>query len=227
MAERIWTCPAEFSCESTAEVYNLAAEFYVVIKEASICQVGNVGTGLFEQVDAKMAKRKSSKTGLTAAEIQKFRELLLAKRNELLGNVTTMEDETFKKERSELSNMPFHMADAGSDNFEQEFALDLMDSEKKMLAEINDALRRIEEGTFGICEGRGEPIPKARLNAIPWARYCVVCAELKEKGQLVIGEPEEIGEIPSYEAGTEGDEEEEEGETEPEPDFDTDSDREG
>ena len=106
-----------------------------------------------------MAKRKSSKCGLTAAEIEKFRELLVAKRNEILGNVTTMEDETFKKERSELSSMPFHMADAGSDNFEQEFALDLMDSEKKMLAEINDALRRIEEGTYGICEGRGNSRP--------------------------------------------------------------------
>lgn len=177
-----------------------------------------------------MAKRKTSKSGLTAAEIEKFRQLLLAKRNELLGNVTTMEDETLKKERSELSSMPFHMADAGSDNFEQEFTLDLMDSEKKLLIEINDALRRIEEGTYGICEGKGETIPKARLNAIPWARYCVTCAELKEKGRLVEGEQGEIGEIPSYEAGTEVEEEEEEeetgGEAEPEPDFGGDAGRE-
>ncbi len=177
-----------------------------------------------------MAKRKSSKCGLTAAEIEKFRALLLAKRSEILGNVTTIEDETFKKERSELSSMPFHMADAGSDNFEQEFALDLMDSEKKMLAEINDALRRIEEGTFGVCEGRGEAIPKTRLNAIPWARYCVACAELKEKGRLVESETEEIGgEIPAYEAGTEveGEEEEEVASDEREPDFGGESDREG
>jgi RNA polymerase-binding protein DksA len=168
-----------------------------------------------------MAKRKSSKTGLPAAEIEKFRQLLLAKRNELLGNVTTIEDETFKKERSELSNMPFHMADAGSDNFEQEFALDLMDSEKKLLAEINDALRRIEEGAYGICEGKGEPIPKARLTAIPWARYCVTCAELKEKGRLIEGEQGEIGEVPPYEAGVESEdvEEEEEAGGETEPDF--------
>ena len=169
---------------------------------------------------------KSNKSGLTAAEIQKFRELLLAKRRELLGNVSTMENETFKKERSELSSMPFHMADAGSDNFEQEFALDLMDSEKKMLKEITDALGRIGEGTFGVCEGKGESIPKARLNAIPWARYCVACAELKEKGRLVEGEAGEIGEIPPYEAGTEPDSEEE-GEDEPEADsssgFDHDS----
>lgn len=173
-----------------------------------------------------MAKRKSGKNGLTTAELAKFRQLLLAKRNEILGNVTVIEDETFKKERSELSSMPFHMADAGSDNFEQEFALDLMDSEKKLLVEMNEAIRRIDEGAFGICEGRGEPIPKARLNAIPWARYCVTCAELKEKGRLVVTEPEEGGEIPVYELKVE-DEEEEEEETaeETEPDFDGESDR--
>lgn len=180
----------------------------------------------------KTNKSKSSKNSLTAAEIQKFKELLLAKRAELLGNVSTMEDETFKKERSELSSMPFHMADAGSDNFEQEFALDLMDSEKKMLKEINDALGRINEGTFGICEGRGEPVPKARLNAIPWARYCVGCAELKEKGRLLEGEIGESGEIPPYEAGTEPESDEEE-ETEPDTeadsgsDFEAEGDREG
>ena len=169
---------------------------------------------------------KSNKNGLTAAEIQKFRELLLAKRGELLGNVSTMEDETFKKERSELSSMPFHMADAGSDNFEQEFALDLMDSEKKMLKEINDALARIGEGVFGVCEGKGESIPKARLNAIPWARYCVACAEMQEKGHQFGGEADETGEIPPYEAGTATDSDEE-SEDEPETDrgggFDHDS----
>jgi len=175
-----------------------------------------------------MAKKKSNKNGLTAAEIAKFRELLLSKRNEILGNVTVMEDETLKKERSELSSMPFHMADAGSDNFEQEFSLDLMDSEKKMLQEINEALRRIDDGVFGVCEGRGESIPKARLNAIPWARYCVACAELKEKGQLEEGH-EETGEIPPYQLNMEDEEEEEEEETEApeeaEHDFESESDR--
>ena len=176
-----------------------------------------------------MAKRKSGKNGLTAADIEKFRQLLLVKRSEILGNVTIIEDETFKKERSELSSMPFHMADAGSDNFEQEFALDLMDSEKKLLVEINEALKRIEEGAYGVCEGRGENIPKARLNAIPWAKYCVACAELKEKGQLVESEAGQTGEIPEYEAGTEPegeDEEEEETESEPGTGFDEEPERE-
>ncbi len=142
----------------------------------------------FEQ----MAKRKTKKRTLTKQEIEKYRKLLLEKRAEILGNVETMEDEAFGKERSELSSMPFHMADMGSDNFEQDFALGLMDGERKLLIEIEGALGRIEEGAYGICQGRGEQIPKARLNAIPWARYCLKCAELKEKGMLEAEEQEEI-----------------------------------
>lgn len=84
--------------------------------------------------------------------------------------------------------MPFHMADIGSDNYELENTLGLMDSERKLLVEIEDALGRIEDGSYGICENENEPIPKARLNAIPWARYCVACANLSEKGLLVGGE---------------------------------------
>jgi len=63
--------------------------------------------------------------------------------------------------------------------------LGLVDSERKLLLEIQDAVGRIDDGTYGICEGDGSPIPKARLRAIPWARYCVDCASLSEKGLLV------------------------------------------
>jgi len=58
----------------------------------------------------------------------------------------------------------------------------LMDGERKILIEIDDAIRRIRDGAYGICEGSGEPIKKERLEAIPWARYCVDCARLAEKG---------------------------------------------
>ena len=67
--------------------------------------------------------------------------------------------------------MPVHMADLGSDSFEQEFSLGLMAEEKKILEEIRQALLRIESGTFGICEGMGITIEKNRLEAIPWTRY--------------------------------------------------------
>jgi RNA polymerase-binding transcription factor DksA len=100
-----------------------------------------------------------------------------------------MEDETLHKERTDLSSMPIHMADMGSDSFELENTLGLMDSERRILREIEDALDRIERGTYGICEGGGEFISKARLEAIPWARYCVPCASLSEKGLLAKQEP--------------------------------------
>ena len=130
-----------------------------------------------------MAKQKNTDTNkLTPAEIEEFKRLLLAKRRELLGDVNHMEGETLQKTRSELSNMPFHMADMGTDNYEQEFTLGLVGSDRKVIIEISDALRRIDEGTFGICEGSGQPIPKKRLEAIPWARYCVEFAEKLEKG---------------------------------------------
>lgn len=123
---------------------------------------------------------------MTAADIERFKELLLQKRREILTNVNEMEGEVLKKSRldaaGDLSSMPIHMADIGTDNYEQEFALGLMDSERKLLKEIDDALQRIEENTYGICEGTGKPIPKARLKAQPWARYCVEYARMLEEG---------------------------------------------
>jgi DnaK suppressor protein len=130
----------------------------------------------------KKNTKGKGKNKLTAAEIESFKTMLLEKRNEILGNVRHMEDETLRKSRSELSSMPIHMADVGSDNYELENMLGLMDSERRIMREIDDALHRIEEGVYGICEGNDEPIPKARLNAIPWARYCVACANQMEKG---------------------------------------------
>jgi len=127
-------------------------------------------------------ERKTNKSRLTPAELAEFKALLLAKRDEILGNVISMEDETLHKQRSDLSNMPIHMADIGTDNYDQEFVLGLMDSERKLMKEIDEALDRIENGTYGICEGSGKSIPKTRLEAIPWARYCVEYARLLEKG---------------------------------------------
>jgi len=132
-----------------------------------------------------MAKTQANKGGLTPAEIRKSKALLLAKLNEILNNVICMEEETLRRPRTDLSSMPIHMADVGTDTYQVENTLGLMDSERKLLLEIQDALGRIEHDTYGICEANNEPIPKARLRAIPWARYCVACASLSEKGLLV------------------------------------------
>lgn len=131
-----------------------------------------------------MAKEKTNKSGLSPAETREFKALLLKKLEEILDNVVFLEEETLRKPRTDLSNLPFHMADVGTDTFELENTLGLVDSERKLLVEIVDALGRIENDTYGICEANGELIPKARLEAIPWARYCVACASLSEKGLL-------------------------------------------
>ena len=115
-----------------------------------------------------------------------YKERLLALRARLRGDVNQMADATLKKSRSEangdLSSMPIHMADIGSDNFEQEFTLSLMQSEEGTLGEIETSLERIEDGTYGQCEECGVKIPKTRLTAIPYARLCVKCAEQQEQG---------------------------------------------
>ena len=115
------------------------------------------------------------------AEMKPFKQVLLALRSRLLGDVRQMADSALHKTRSEsngdLSSMPIHMADIGSDNFEQEFTLSLMENEGDTLSAIEHALQRIDEGTFGQCEECEAKIPKVRLQAIPYTPYCVKCAE--------------------------------------------------
>jgi DnaK suppressor protein len=137
----------------------------------------------------KSRKRKSS---LTAKELDYFKNILLVKCREIIGDVNLIEKEALNKSRLEaggdLSSMPIHMADMGTDNFEQEFSLGLMDSEKKLLQELNLALNRIAEGRYGLCEGTGKEISKPRLEAVPWAKYCIEYATMVEKGQVIEGE---------------------------------------
>ena len=115
------------------------------------------------------------------AEMKVYKDRLLALRARLRGDVTQMADTALKKDRMEgggnLSSMPIHMADLGSDNFEQEFTLSLLANEEETLAQIELALERIEDGTYGTCDECECKIPKTRLNAIPFARYCVRCAD--------------------------------------------------
>jgi RNA polymerase-binding protein DksA len=120
------------------------------------------------------------------AEMKAYREKLLALRARLRGDVNQMADAALNKSRSEangdLSSMPIHMADIGSDNFEQEFTLSLMESEGGTLEQIESALERIEDGEYGQCEECGVRIPKTRLNALPYATMCVKCASRLEEG---------------------------------------------
>lgn len=119
-------------------------------------------------------------------ELKAYKERLLTLRLRLRGDVSQMANAALKKNRTEsngdLSSMPIHMADLGSDNFEQEFTLSLMETEEGTLGRIEAALERIEDGTYGVCEECGVKIPKQRLNAIPFAAMCVKCASQYEQG---------------------------------------------
>lgn len=120
------------------------------------------------------------------SESKVYKEQLLVLRARLRGDVSQMADMALKKNRgergSDSSSMPIHMADLGSDNFEQEFTLSLMENEEDTLSAIESALERIEDGTYGECEECGGKIPKARLNALPHASMCVKCAEAVQRG---------------------------------------------
>jgi len=129
------------------------------------------------------AAPKKLKSPLSKRELKAFAERLLEKRAELVGDLTSMEaGALLGKDSANLSNMPQHMADIGSDNYEQELTLGLMESERRMLIEIDEALARVNAGTFGVCEATGEPISKARLDAKPWAKYSIEAARAMERG---------------------------------------------
>jgi len=144
---------------------------------------------------SKSSARK--KSVLTKKELAEFREMLLARRRDLVGDMSGIQAGALRGRQGgsgELSNMPTHLADIGSDNYEQEFTMGLLESERVLLQEIDEALQRIEDGTYGICQGTGKPISKARLRARPWAKYCIEYARMLEKGLVRPGEPVEVEE---------------------------------
>ena len=119
------------------------------------------------------------------AEVKPFKELLLALRARLRGDVSTLASTALSATGSGgsgSSSVPSHMADMGSDTFEQDNAILLMNSEGETLTAIEGALERIEEGIYGSCLECSGKIPKTRLKAIPYTPHCVKCAsELEEQ----------------------------------------------
>jgi RNA polymerase-binding protein DksA len=152
-------------------------------KSASASKAAPRKSAASNAVSAKEGKREKVPTTLSKSDLQYFRNLLLEKRRELLGDVGSMESEAFKS-GSNLSNMPIHMADVGTDNFEQEFTLGLIESERQFPRDIQEALIRIDDGTYGICQGTGKPIPRVRLEAVPWAKYTIEYSRLLESGKI-------------------------------------------
>lgn len=139
-----------------------------------------------------MIRRKEDAEHLNAKDLREFKSILLSKQSEILTSVWSMEDECLRKERTDLSNLPIHMADMGADNYELENTIGLMESERRILVDIQDALDRIDKGTYGVCEVDGKPINRTRLRAIPWARFCLLCASRIEKGTRCFKRPSSL-----------------------------------
>lgn len=117
---------------------------------------------------------------MNSTELKNYKKQLLALQERLGGDVSHLTDEAFNKQGDEtggnLSHMPIHMADLGTDNFEQENTLHLLANEEQMLNEISAALERIDAGKFGQCEECRADIAKPRLKELPYTRFCVECA---------------------------------------------------
>jgi DnaK suppressor protein len=115
--------------------------------------------------------------------IRKQKEKLLQLRDAMVDSMTGVAQGTLRSraEGSEASAFGMHQADAGSDAYDRDFALSLLSQEQDALYEIDEALKRIELGTYGKCEMSGKPIPRARLEAIPFARFTVECQSKLEK----------------------------------------------
>jgi len=126
-------------------------------------------------------------SGLKNEELVSFRQVLQTLRSRLRGDLDQMTDEALRRDMAggtgNLSNVPLHLADLGTDNYDQEFTLGLIENEQGTLELINEALDRMERGEFGHCVECAEPITKSRLQAIPYARHCIRCARKLEGGE--------------------------------------------
>jgi RNA polymerase-binding transcription factor DksA len=114
-------------------------------------------------------------------EWQKFYQRLMELREQLLAQMNGLA----KESAQEMAGYSLHMADSGTDNFDRDFALSLLSADQDSVYEIEEALKRIEKKTYGVCELTGKQIPKARLEAIPWTRFTVEAqSQLERDGAL-------------------------------------------
>lgn len=122
---------------------------------------------------------------LKKEDLEQFRKLLEMCRKKISGDLTHLEKDTLNLSQrdasGDLSGYSFHMADQATDNFDREFNLGLASTEQKLLNQIDEAIRRVDEGTYGICEICSKPIAQKRLLAVPYACSCIKCQSEQEK----------------------------------------------
>jgi DnaK suppressor protein len=161
--------------------------------------------------------KPSSRNGAAYAHIkvkpewQGYYHTLIELRERLIAQMSGLA----KESAEEMASYSLHMADSGTDNFDRDFALSLLSSDQDAMYEIEEALKRIEKNTFGVCELTGKSIPKARLEAIPWTRFTVEAqAQLERDGALRQRRLGQLGSVDSA-GGVEIESDEEEAEEKP------------
>jgi RNA polymerase-binding transcription factor DksA len=125
---------------------------------------------------------------VTDREREDYRQQLLGLANRINGNMSNLAGEALRKAGGEasgnLSNTPLHLADLGTDAFEHEVTLGLMENEGQVLGDVAIALDRIANRTYGQCERCDTDIPRERLQALPYVRYCMPCAQVVQAGEV-------------------------------------------
>lgn len=141
------------------------------------------------KVRAKKAKspvkeKKFKIKKMASKDLKKYKALLLEEREKIGGGLNHIAQEALKTSQKDasgdLSGYSFHMADQASDNYEVEFSLGRASDEQDLLYSIDEALKRVEEGTYGSCSQCGKQIPKKRLKAIPHTELCIICQSKNE-----------------------------------------------
>ncbi len=118
---------------------------------------------------------------MTKKEREAYLKLLLKEKERIHRTVGSLKDDALGRGKKEIGGVPTHIADLGTDVFEKNLEIDLSNSEGRILGLIDEAIKKIHEGTYGRCEGCRAPIPVARLRALPYAKYCIACQREREQ----------------------------------------------
>ena len=139
-----------------------------------------------KRVEEEPKEKKFKIKRMPVKDLKKYKELLLKEREKIGGGLNHIASESLKTSQrdasGDLSGYSFHMADMASDNYEMEFSLGRASEEQDLIYSVDEALKRIEDGTYGNCPQCGKQIPKKRLNAIPHTELCISC-QTKNEGK--------------------------------------------
>lgn len=121
---------------------------------------------------------------LNKEQLKQFRQLLITEREKFVNEIRSIAQDASKTPREasgDLSAYTVHMADMAADTYDRELSMNMVSAEQEVLYQIDDALKRIDDGNFGACQECHKPIAMSRLKAVPYASLCIECQRAKEQ----------------------------------------------